>query len=427
MSDRPKRSNPELYSLDYGTFHRTGEKVYKLREESDMDPKTLKIKERQIVDDINEFFLLSSLDELDSAEDIQEGLDNIAALSKEFRHLHIQLQEELGKVTYDAEFTEFNSLLAEIRKYQKDGKAKLKSIPKGQNDLLASTRIQLDAEKEKDRLDNEMRVRKSILVEEEVFREKMKMEVVDFDSTSISSIERLCIRFEQLLDDYFQLLSKAKIAFSDDYERECKDIFEKTLSEIRDQIKKGKDRISVLTSSEKDRLAKEQEMRDQAAAETLKKEQMTIALVLSKEIDARSSDLVKKCDLDKMSYLDDFKILECSKNIPTLDAEFREIFSKFTEFSKITSLYTDDGDNLVVRTCKAKEDALSCRNSYAQKLHEIITERDISEEKLKRSSSLPLELPKFKGFDSKLDIYTSKSNLRGWSNLAYKAFTGWIL
>ena len=196
MSDRPRRSNPELYSLDYGTFHRTGEKVYKLREESDMDSKTLKIKERQIVDDINEFFLLSSLDELDSAEDIQEGLDTIAQLSKEFRHLHIQLQEELGKENYDAEFTEFNGLLAEIRKYQKDGKAKLKSIPKGQNDLLASTRIQLDEEKEKDRLNNETRVRKSILVEEEVFREKMKIEVVDFDSTLIRSVERLCIRLE---------------------------------------------------------------------------------------------------------------------------------------------------------------------------------------------------------------------------------------
>ena len=103
MSDRPKRSNPELYSLDYGTFHRTGEKVYKPREESGMDSKTLKIRERQIVDDINEFFLLSSLDELDSAEDIQEGLDTIAQLSKEFRHLHIQLQEELGKEIYDAE------------------------------------------------------------------------------------------------------------------------------------------------------------------------------------------------------------------------------------------------------------------------------------------------------------------------------------
>ena len=173
MSDRPKRSNPDLYSLDYGTFHRLGEKVYKQKQESEMDSKSLKIKERQIVDDINEFFLLSSLDELDTAEDIQEGLNTIAQLSKEFRHLHIQLQEELGKEDYDTEYAEFSNFLADIRKYQKDGKAKLKSVPKGQNDLLATTRIQLDEEKEKERLDNETRVRKSILVKEEVFREKL--------------------------------------------------------------------------------------------------------------------------------------------------------------------------------------------------------------------------------------------------------------
>ena len=136
---------------------------------------------------------------------------------------------------------------------------------------------------------------------------------------------------------------------------------------------------------------------------------MTVALILSKEIDARSSSIIEKCDSDKLSDLDDFRILECSKNIPSIDTELREVLSKFTEFSKITSLYMDDSDNLVVRTCKAKEEAISSRDSYGIKLHKIITDRDISEEKLKKSSSIPLELPKFKGFDSKFDIFTFKS------------------
>ena len=136
---------------------------------------------------------------------------------------------------------------------------------------------------------------------------------------------------------------------------------------------------------------------------------MTVALILSKEIDSRSSSIIKKCDSKKLSDLDDFKILECSKNIPSIDTELCEVLSKFTEFSKITSLYTDDSDNLVVRTCKAKEDAINSRDSYGIKLHKIITDRDISEEKLKKSSLIPLELPKFKGFDSKFDIFTFKS------------------
>ena len=240
MSDRPKRSNPDLYSLDYGTFHRTGEKVYKQKQESEMDSKSLKIKEKQIVDDIDEFFFLSSLEEMDTSDEVQNALDSIAQLSKEYRHLHIQLQEELGKEDYGTEYAEFDTLLGNIRKYQKDGKVKLKSILKSQNDslatndLLATTRIQLDEEKEKERLDNETRVRKSILVEEEVFQEKLKMEIIDFELTSISSVERHYICFEHFLDDCFQLLSKAKIAFSEDYEKECKDMFEKTLTEIRD-------------------------------------------------------------------------------------------------------------------------------------------------------------------------------------------------
>ena len=64
---------------------------------------------------------------------------------------------------------------------------------------------------------------------------------------------------------------------------------------------------------------------------------------------------------------------------------------------------------MVVKTCGAKQNALKARNSYAQKLHQIITKRDISEEKLKKSSLIPIELPKFKGYDSKLDIYSFRS------------------
>ena len=33
-----------------------------------------------------------------------------------------------------------------------------------------------------------------------------------------SSVEKSCVRFEHLLDDYYKLLSRAKIAFSDDYD-----------------------------------------------------------------------------------------------------------------------------------------------------------------------------------------------------------------
>ena len=172
-----------------------------------MDLKSLKIKEKQIVDDVNEFFLLYSLDDMDSSDEIQDGLNSIGQIGKDCRHIHIQLKEEMGEET---EFVEFDAILAKIRKYQKDAKTFLKTIPKNQEDLLATTKIKLDEDKERHRLENVSMVRNSVLVEESVFCEKLRMKVADFDMTSIISIQKKCIRFEQLLDDYFQVLTKAK-------------------------------------------------------------------------------------------------------------------------------------------------------------------------------------------------------------------------
>ena len=53
--------------------------------------------------------------------------------------------------------------------------------------------------------------------------------------------------------------------------------------------------------------------------------------------------------------------------------------------------------------------ALKARNRYIQELFSISTARDITEEKLKNLSGLTIELEKFQGYDSKIDIYTFKS------------------
>ena len=57
-------------------------------------------------------------------------------------------------------------------------------------------------------------------------------------------------------------------------------------------------------------------------------------------------------------------------------------------------------------TRKLETRTLEKHKTYAQRVHTIITTRDISEEKLKNSNNLSIELPKFQGYDSKLDIYS---------------------
>ena len=96
MSDRSRRHNPNIYSLDYDVLHRTGQRVHKPRSNPnlEMDPR---IREKQLADDLNESFLLFSLDELESPEEIREGLESIGQTGRDYRHVHILLKEELGE------------------------------------------------------------------------------------------------------------------------------------------------------------------------------------------------------------------------------------------------------------------------------------------------------------------------------------------
>ena len=417
MSGRSRRSNPNIYSVDYKTYHRTGNKVFKPGSSSTTDMadviKTLQIREKQIADDINEFFHLSDLEDLRAPEEISDALVTIAQLGKDLRHLHISLKDEMGDEQYAQHYVDFDALLEKVRSYQKDGKRKLRDSSQQHDDELLQTTLDaknaIAESQTEERKEANVRVRDAISVEEEVFCEKLALEMDELDSDDVVSLERYCVRLENLLDSYFSLISRAKIAFSQDYDSMCKVVFEDTVAKIRDQIKLARKSISELALQEKRRLVIEQETRERIAADSLKKEQIAVAHVVSQEIVARSSAIIKKCDWRKLDDFDDYKILDCSKNLSTIDSELLQVFSKYTEFSKIVSLYCNNGDQLVAQTLDAKQSALDARNSYAQKLYDITVKRDISEEKLKKSSKIPIELPKFKGYDSKLDIYTFRS------------------
>ena len=346
---------------------------------------------------------------METPDEVHEGIDSITELGKEFRHIHVDLKNEMDPAEYDTLYPEFDLHVQKVRDYVKAGRKMLKTLTGTVAEETEMAKKNSAAEeREREQRAATLRVRQSILIEEKVFKEKLKLELDDFEMNDVGSIEKSSVRLEVLLDEYFKLLSRAKIAFEDDFDVECKHLFDTTVCDIRKQIKTGKARIIELCSIEKKQLAEAEMDRNRLAMETHKKEQLSLAEILSNEIEVRSTSLVGKCNYARLEDFDDFKILDCSKNLPSLDTEMREILSKFTEFSQITAVFSDC-DALVNKTCTFKDSALSCRNSYAMRLYELQTQRDISEEKLKRSSSIPIKLQEFKGYDSKLDIYSFKS------------------
>ena len=77
---------------------------------------------------------------------------------------------------------------------------------------------------------------------------------------------------------------------------------------------------------------------------------------------------------------------------------------------QITALCGDRQDELVRTTRKERQSALDSRKFYYQTLHLKVIDGDISEENLTNSKSVSLEPPKFSGWDSKMDIYSFRSD-----------------
>ena len=99
MSDRSRRqSNPNL----------------------ELDPR---IREKQLADDLNESFLLFSPNELESPEEIWEGLESIGQTGRDYPHIHIFLKEKLGEENYAKVYVEFDKTEKKVRQFQKETKS----------------------------------------------------------------------------------------------------------------------------------------------------------------------------------------------------------------------------------------------------------------------------------------------------------------
>ena len=76
--------------LDYLVYSETGKKLYKGKSETKMD--NLEVKESKLVGDIKYSLDLFSLKDLESQDEISEGMAVITELGKVFRHLHVELK-----------------------------------------------------------------------------------------------------------------------------------------------------------------------------------------------------------------------------------------------------------------------------------------------------------------------------------------------
>ena len=146
-------------------------------------------------------------------DDANEGLASITECGREYRHIHVEIQDQMTERVYAETYDQYEDTLSKIRDYQKEARCKVKTLRVKEEGNLMTEEGRKERENNHREEERISKVKNSILVEESVFHDKVRIAVEDLSSESIPVLEKSCAKLDTLLDEYFGLLSRAKIAF----------------------------------------------------------------------------------------------------------------------------------------------------------------------------------------------------------------------
>ena len=107
--------------------------------------------------------------------------------------------------------------------------------------------------------------------------------------------------------------------------------------------------------------------------------------------------------------LSDSQILEKEKNLKDLDFEYSKILNWITELVKAGPADYEKTNEILYKARQGKANLRKLKDEYQENSELQIVEGDLSVEKMKNTSFLKLDVPKYHGYGSSLHFYTFKS------------------
>ena len=185
--------------LDYEILHKTGRKVPKSLD-GKMENQEI-LSDLKLMDDINHSLNIYTIEELETADDINEGIDVMS--SQNYRHLHVELNNKLGN-NYVEQFPNYNEHLTTLINYIKSAYRKLRTARQDVKKKEVETGREEEVEERKEELK----------VEEELLNLKVKqwgnLNNINL-MRGIHEIEDYIIKIEVFIGDYLNLYGKFKM------------------------------------------------------------------------------------------------------------------------------------------------------------------------------------------------------------------------
>ena len=355
------------------------------------------------------------LNELVSVDDISEGLETATLYSKKYRDAHTECRLSMGE-EYEKNYPTSEEVVESLRNYIRQAKQKLRDM---QEEVNADKKEEEKLEKmrqEKERGD-------ALQYEYDFFVSKLERKLGNFDwclNNGFQEISSEIQVMETSLDEWYALNGKMKGVF-ENYENKFEGKFQEILGRVSEKIEVGKLKIKEIIvlheentrkSEEEHRVDLEKKDKEQkmlaCRQEKIDREKKFGAKNLYDEILLLSESLIRNCEID-LSKIEDYQLLELRKNVFNFTSELREIMDKITSFSKLVAYCGEEEASMMDQLSEVRAHSAKAVSKFSNDLGELIRVKDISEEKLKTSLNLKIELKKFKGYESEIDIYTFRA------------------
>ena len=111
----------------------------------------------KLMDDTKLSLNIYVIEELETADDISEGIDVMSTLSQNYRHLHVELNNKLGN-NYVEQFPNYNEHLTTLTNYIKSAYRKLRTLRQDVNKEVETGR-----EEEVEERKEELKVEEELL------------------------------------------------------------------------------------------------------------------------------------------------------------------------------------------------------------------------------------------------------------------------
>ena len=197
-----------------------------------MDQSQVVLEELKIVEDISHSLDLYKLDELLTEEETNEAVGILSGLSKDYRHVHVELKTTLGD-DYVGKYPKYDVMSGKMNTYIKSAKSKIRVI-KNENQESKN----LEVQKQKNYDDKQFFEVEALLLTQKVAQRNEAVDVLVVKNEN--EINEYISKMEGFINEFFALSAKMKHAGPDVYSQKFEKDCMYSISEIQQDIKMAK-------------------------------------------------------------------------------------------------------------------------------------------------------------------------------------------